>query len=89
MNSTKQTARIAGVLYPSEYLSIFKVMFDLSGDSHLQQRQSHCQCYLIDLFVFTSSSQAVISAFAENSAPKPPVFKTANIVLTSRLTERS
>src|SRR2546425_1037524 len=79
-NSGKCSARIRPisrivVLYPSEYFSIFKVIFDLSGDSHLQQWQSHCQCYLIDLFVFTSSSQAVISAFAENSARCRPSLK--------------
>src|SRR5258708_38948232 len=72
-NSGRCSARIRPisrivVLYPSECFSIFKVMFDLSGDSRLHQRQSHCHSYVIDLFVLESGSQAVISAFAENSA---------------------
>jgi hypothetical protein len=56
------------VRFPSQYFSIFKVMFDLSGNSRLQQWQSHRHSYAIDLFAFRSCSQAAISAFAENSA---------------------
>jgi hypothetical protein len=72
-NSGRCSARIRPisrifVRCPSQYFSIFKVMFDPSGNSRLQQRQSHCHSYLVDLLVFRCWSQAVISAFAENSA---------------------
>src|ERR1700681_3198053 len=77
-----------------------RVLFDLQGHvrllgaSHLQQRQSHCHSYLIDLFVVRFSSQAEISAFAENSARSRlelleklafgSAFRIANIALIPR-----
>src|SRR5437660_7651570 len=70
-NSGRCSARIRPisrifVRCPSQCFSIFKVMFDPSRNSHLQQCHSHRHSYFIDDFVVRCCSQAVIPAFAEN-----------------------
>src|SRR6266852_4684832 len=55
------------VLAPSEYLSIFKVIFDLSGVSRLNELQYQRHSQSIELLVFSLQSQAGILAFAEYS----------------------
>ena len=56
------------VLCPSRHLSILKVMFDLLDDSRLTEWQYQGHSQSVEIFVFSISSDAAISAFAENSA---------------------